>query len=55
MRNRVDAERERRTVPAIRGGYGIAGLEGGADANGDRLLPLTEVSRSLDLVGEEEA
>jgi len=42
-------------VSAVRGGDGIAGLEGGADSDRDRLLPLTEVRRSLNLVGEEEA
>ena len=55
QRSGVDSERERGTVSAVRGGDGIAGLEGGADSDRDRLLPLTEVRRSLNLVGEEEA
>ena len=52
---RIDAERERRTVPAVGRGDLVAGPQRGAHADGDGLLALVEVRRALDLVAHEEA
>ena len=51
---RVDSDRERMAVPAIRRSDAIALLEDARDASRDRLLPGIQMRRSVDLAREKQ-
>jgi hypothetical protein len=54
QRGLVDTDGDRGAVPAVGRRDRVAAPEHVADADGDRLLPLIEVRRSLDLVVQEQ-